>query len=411
MKMKTKIILGAILPVALFAFGALSAQAQTNSCPSLAPYMCNNGTCVNDTSLCSRTSMGGLSTSNPSTVSGTSGTQAPADLSTANLSEKCTGNLRIDLQATQACAALAEKQGRELGYDITCTTEKRTDVLAKNAVPIGERDAYFATCRINGSPDGYDPVSLVGYSGSGAGTTLYDNFLGTTQAYGSGYNVNSMWYSLPCDLANAAEGKSGVLQGAVTCTKGAQQYFGSSNPSTWRVDTAISKRTGTGTSGTSGSSQLKTSSVIPTTTLGLQIQNMISLLNRMLEQARGAYGAYTQNNSQTDPATTQGKTSTTVESTATTTTTTSGKQSSPLHPLICSPSTQTVGKYSVAYLTVADSSNPNFDWTAIYNWSAPGSTKESGAGWNFGTSYTSAGTYKITVSGVGQTATCEVKVY
>ncbi len=407
MKMKNKVIFASILPIALFAFGALSAQAQTNSCPTLAPYMCNNGTCVNDTALCSRTSMGGVATTQ--TTTGSTG-QAPADLSTANLSEKCTGNLRVDLQATQACAALAEKQGRELGYDITCTTEKRTDVLAQNAVPIGERDAYFATCRINGSPDGYDPVSLVGYKGSGTGVTLYDNFLGTTQAYGAGYNVNSGWYALPCDMADAAAGKSGVLQGAVTCTKGAQQYFGSSNPSTWRVDTAIAKRTGSSTGGTSASSQLKTSSVIPTTALGLQIQNMISLLNRMLEQARGAYGAYTQNNSQNDPGTTQTKTSTTVGSTATTTST-SGKQSSPLHPLICSPSTQMVGKYSVAYLTVADSSNPNFDWTAIYSWSAPGSTKESGAGWNFGTSYTTAGTYKISVSGVGQTATCEVKVY
>ena len=223
----------------VIAFGSFAGIAGAQStCPSIAPYQCSNGTCVNEAALCNRTGMGGLAGS--TSTSGSTG--GAGDLLNTNLSEKCTGNLRYDEAATAKCAALAEQQGKALGYDITCTTESRLSVRAVNANPVGTETMYFATCKINGSPDEYDPVSLVGYQGSGQGIQVWDNFFGQTTVYGSGYNVDSMWYALPCGLADAASGKSGALQGAVTCTKGAQEFFGSSNPADWRVDTYSQSR-------------------------------------------------------------------------------------------------------------------------------------------------------------------------
>lgn len=479
-------------------------KVSASTCPDIAPYVCNNGTCVNDASLCSRTGMGGLSGSTSS--SDTAGT---GNLLSTDLSEKCSGNLRVDLQATQACAALAEKQGAALGYDIKCTTEKRTDVLAENAKPIGERDAYFATCHINGSPDGYDPVSLVGYKGSGSGVTLYDNFLGTTQAYGSGYNVNSMWYALPCDLANAASGQSGVLQGAVTCTKGAQEFFGSNTPSGWRVDT-YQQKTGK-TTGTSGKISM------PALTSGLKSSTgvaavddvfnsyALTVIKNLLAKANELYGtvALIQRNQGSNTGTNSGTgtggtsnptTSIPTDSRFTVTsdkasycvgdtplfTVTGGKDivgkkilwSSAINgistmeydsdyghvlsasgtgskwsdyggtwnstqigkwkktanvagmlnsvefevkdcgvptsaALACFPKTVRAYKYGIASFSAT---NGVSTFSSVYDWQAPGSTRETGQGRDFATTYLNPGTYTVSVKSGAQVDTCQVTV-
>ncbi len=294
-----------ILFVFLFVFSlmifGIKTNAESNTCPTIAPYKCNNGSCVNTASLCDQSWGGGLSSG--SSTSEDTQTSQPGNLLSPSLSTKCTGNLRVDQAATKECARLAEQQGKSLGYDMKCTTEKRTDVLAKDAAPIGERDAFFASCTINGVP-GFDPVSLVGYQGSGAGITLYDNFLGTTQAYGAGYNVNSMWYALPCDLANSIDGTpgGGVLQGAVTCTKGAEQYFGSNNPANWTPSNAGKSTAGTGVNpsktvtyaGVTNNTSGKT--VTYAGTSAGQIVNAtfnsqaMEVVKRMLEVARNLYG-------------------------------------------------------------------------------------------------------------------------
>ncbi len=288
--MKT-FIKSALIVIAFGSFAGIAGAQST--CPSIAPYQCSNGTCVNEAALCNRTGMGGLAGS--TSTSGSTG--GAGDLLNTNLSEKCTGNLRYDEAATAKCAALAEQQGKALGYDITCTTESRESVRAVNANPVGTETMYFATCKINGSPDGYDPVSLVGYQGSGQGIQVWDNFFGQTTVYGSGYNVNSMWYALPCGLADAASGKSGALQGAVTCTKGAQEFFGSSNPADWRVDTYSQSRgraSATVTTGTGKVSFPLQTSTRTTTGVGVvdDVFNSYALtvVKQMIEKARALYG-------------------------------------------------------------------------------------------------------------------------
>lgn len=507
------------IPLILFGVGTL-ASAQTNSCPSIAPYKCNNGSCTNDPALCDQSWGGGLSNQSNTDTSGATPagqTLAPATPS----SQQCTGNLRYDRAATERCARLAESEGRARGYNITCNVEERESVKAVNAAPVGSETMYFSTCTINGQT-GFSPETLVGYKGSGSGIQVHDNFFGTTTVYGSGFNINSMWYSVPCALVDGIEGKSGTLVGSHTCTAGATQYFGSGSASSWTPNNATKNRNQTTTGGqTGGTNPGKTitsfqpaggsTSNTGNNTLLAQIRSMTSLLNRMIEQARQAYGAHILNTSQeplsqipnqiSTPIATPpnylfelsaDKTSYCVGETPKYTITGSpsnigskilwsswldnastnefdidyghklasqngqafwsdyGSTWNSTHigqwvkqanvngllknvrfevkncsdktisnagptpttkPLTCSPKTQIVGKYSVAYVTVADSSNPDFDWSAIYTWSAPSSTKDSGVGWNFGTSYTTAGTYNISVTNSGQTDTCSVTVY
>ncbi len=520
MKTATKTALGIFVSLLLIGFGGVAAEAQTNSCPSLAPYKCNNGSCTNEPSLCDQSWGGGLSSQNPDTETTTSGgapagqTLAPATPS----SQQCTGNLRYDRAATERCARLAESEGRARGYNITCNVEERESVKAVNAAPVGSETMYFSNCTINGQT-GFSPETLVGYKGSGSGIQVHDNFFGTTTVYGSGFNINSMWYSVPCSLVDGIEGKSGSLVNSHTCTAGATQYFGSGNASNWTPSNAKKtpgQTTNPGktvsffqpvtTNNTSGGS-----STVANTTLGNQIRDLVARLNKMIEQARNAYGIHLVNiattpNTTTTPGAivipngttpnylfelTTDKTSYCVGETPKFTITSSSSNvgskilwsswlngqstnefdmdyghklggstsgsfwgdygstwnsthvgqwtkqaningllknvnfevkncsgktvtnagTTTTNPLVCSPKTQYVGKYTVAYITVADSTNPNFDWSATYTWSAPGSTKDAGTGWNFGTSYANSGTYNVSVTNSGQTTTCEVKVY
>lgn len=77
-------------------------------------------------------------------------------------------------------------------------------------------------------------------------------------------------------------------------------------------------------------------------------------------------------------------------------------------PLACSPKTQTRNAlYSVASWTATFGDKT---FSAIYNWSAPGSTKTSGSGRDFGTSYAQSGTYNVTVTSEGQSDTCQIVI-
>ena len=506
---KTKIIL---IAIGMLTFGALAVSGQTNSCPDIAPYLCNNGSCTNDPALCNQSWGGGLNTeSSPDAPLATTTTL----VSIVNSGEKCTGNLRYDRSATEACAALAEAQGRALGYDISCSVETRPELIIIDANPVGDRVSYAGSCTINGV-SGHAPETLAGYRGSGTGFLLPGERPGSTNygnlIYGEGYNLNSMWYSVPCELADAAQGSSGTLVGAATCTSGAKEYFGSNRPANWTPANARTNRINSNTPPSSrvpanarilygsGANQADGTGSTSGTGFGSQFNQLLVVVNRLLEQARVLYGREAfQNISVPTPTTPTGTTPATgttlpsyiynlsIDKTSYCVgekplyTVSGGANlvgskvlwSSRLNnvatqeldsdygyvlrsqaggsywsaygniwtlsdvgiwekeanvnnilkkvnfevkacttkPLVCSPKTQTVSKYSVAYLTVVDTTNPSFNWTGTYNWSAPSSTKNSGVGINFGTSYANAGTYNITASGEEGTDTCQVTVY
>lgn len=208
-------------------------EAQTDdTCPSIAPYRCNNGSCTNEASLCDQSWGGGLSTGSGGSTNTTTTTAGGS----ANLfQQRCTGNIRYDREAAIACAQLAERQGRALGYDISCSLEIRTEMIVVNESPTGQtQEAYFDSCMVNGLQT-YG-IDLVGYTGSGSGYTAYDPLFGTRIIYGSNFNRSPGWEILPCDLVNASAGTTEMLRG-VSCSLGASSYFGSSNPSNWKTNT------------------------------------------------------------------------------------------------------------------------------------------------------------------------------
>lgn len=72
-------------------------------------------------------------------------------------------------------------------------------------------------------------------------------------------------------------------------------------------------------------------------------------------------------------------------------------------PPICAPATQTVGLNAPATFTASQGNG-------TFSWSAPGSSNPSGSGTNFSAAYSSQGSYTVTVTSAGQTATCLVNV-
>jgi hypothetical protein len=71
--------------------------------------------------------------------------------------------------------------------------------------------------------------------------------------------------------------------------------------------------------------------------------------------------------------------------------------------VVCSPASQNA--YIAQTVTVSASLGDG-----TYSWSAPNATTTSGAGANFATSYTAAGSYVITVTSAGQTGQCAVTI-
>lgn len=72
-------------------------------------------------------------------------------------------------------------------------------------------------------------------------------------------------------------------------------------------------------------------------------------------------------------------------------------------PLLCAPPNQTVAIGAPANMSATGG-------TGTYSWSAPGGSTPSGAGSSFSTSYAGAGSYTVTVTSGGETATCNVSV-
>src|SRR3989344_5299804 len=229
-----------------------SVEAQTDStCPSIAPYRCNNGSCTNDAALCDQSWGGGLNTDPGGTTTGGTTTVTPPSTNNSTFGSQCTGNIRYDAATAKACADLAEAQGKALGYNIDCSVETRSEQLSLNSSPTGETvNAYYGACTVNGVSGFYD-IDLVGYTGTGAAVQRYPGKTGydaNDYIFGSNYQRSAGWNILPCDLANTAAGTSGVLAGATggqaSCALGASNYFGTSAPSNWspRTPTAINRQ-------------------------------------------------------------------------------------------------------------------------------------------------------------------------
>lgn len=466
--MKNKNILKIVfLMLQLLIFQSVGAQT-TNNCPEIAPFLCNNGSCTNDAALCNQSWGGGLNggVNQPPTSTNPNG-NVPTTPSID--STRCSGNLRYDVAAARECARLAELQGRAQGYNITCNTETINETIVVNANPTGSQQTFSSNCTINGVP-GFAAQNLVGYTGAGPGFSVYDPFYGSTTVYGSGFNLNPMWYSVPCSLVDATSGRTGTLVGATTCASGARSFFGNTNVASWGTQR---QNAGAG--------------ITPIPIRNTNTPNtIIQLINNILAKFKRLYGQQSiVNTNPTNPNNPQNPNNnfqfitnkatycvgenalytisgnqSLVGSKITWTSTKNGNPTLELnsdygHTLWSQNGgsfwtdysytwkTEDVGNWSktakinnvsrisnfevrACPATTAVSCAPrNTTWFALfstipnlvasggngnYTWSAPGSTKESGAGPQFSTSYAQTGKYTITVSSGGASGTCEVNI-
>lgn len=303
MKKITTILLLVILIAVSFLSFDTGASAQTDStCPSIAPYRCNNGSCTNDAALCDQSWGGGLNTNPGGTSSGGAGagTVTPPSTNNSSFGQQCTGNIRYDAAAAKACADLAEAQGKALGYNIDCNVETRSEQLSLNSTPTGETvNAYYGACTINGVSGFYD-LDLVGYTGTGAPVQRYPGKTGydaNDYIFGSNYQRSAGWNILPCDLANTAAGTSGVTAGSANCAIGASNYFGSSNPSSWspRTPTTTIRRTSTDISANNRSAGTKTGGGTTTggagtkTTVSTDLQTFLASIKSIMDKIIADY--------------------------------------------------------------------------------------------------------------------------
>ncbi len=223
--MKNFLNLGALLTVLFVGYMWIEntdkVEAQ-NQCPSLAPYLCNNGSCTNDPSLCDQSWGGGISSNNPPLPPETTSTSSSTSSSIVG-GTTCTGNLRYDITATQECAQIAEAQGRALGYDITCGVQTRNEFIVVDANPVGSQNTYYGSCTINGQT-GFSPETLAGYTGSG---TPYSDPSGLVQSqiYGAGFNINPMWYTVPSILSTGSGAPGSVTTISTTGSTGASSLI------------------------------------------------------------------------------------------------------------------------------------------------------------------------------------------
>src|SRR3989344_2219695 len=277
---KIKIIL--IASLIFGGMGAVTAQAE-NTCPSIAPYQCASGTCVNDPATCSNPGQGGLTTESRERV------PSPSPLVTVLASgEKCSGNLHYDRSAMEACVGIAQAQGEALGYNIQCRLDTREEFTVVGANPVGSSEVYYSLCTINGV-SGFSAEDLAGYDNHGVTYTVRQGQ--DTQSLFGPTVRNPMWYTVPCGLVEAAEGRAGTMVGAATCTSGAREYFGSSNPATWSSTNPTTRRptlggipSGTGPAITGGSRLGRPLAA------GIYTQALLDMVNRLLDNAKALYG-------------------------------------------------------------------------------------------------------------------------
>jgi len=104
----------------------------------------------------------GSTTSTPSTIVPIITSIPNVSLATISTFSKCIGEIYSDAAASQACATLAETQGKALGYTITCTSQK---VGLLYPEPNTGLMYYFnAICTVNGY-EGQGAQLLAGYTG------------------------------------------------------------------------------------------------------------------------------------------------------------------------------------------------------------------------------------------------------
>lgn len=298
-------------------FVANRVEAQIDdTCPSIAPYRCMNGSCTNEASICDQSWGGGLNTDPGGTSGG--GVVNPSTPPAANGSsfgKQCTGNIRYSEAEAKACADLAEAQGKALGYNIDCSVETRVEQLSLNSSLTGETvPAYYGACTVNGVSGFYD-IDLVGYTGTGAPIQRYPGKTGydaNDYIFGSNYQRSAGWNILPCDLANTAAGTSGVLAGAtggqVSCSVGASNYFGTSNPSSWSPKTAttINKppvNIVSGVGGVAGGAGMNLGGTGIKTSTGTGIQSFLAQIQNLMNKIIADYKKINSNFTYTPPNT------------------------------------------------------------------------------------------------------------
>lgn len=308
-KIKIQIKIGIIVGLAGMTLLGVNVNAQENTCPVINGsqlLQCpRSGNCVNNLNSCPV-----VSTNPTGSTSGVLG----------SFTQKCSGILIAkDTSDAEACAKLAEEQGRALGYQIECSVQSNSYTMNVPASAQSQLEANgytgitsipgglisvpvtdnIGTCTINGQ-SGFDPRSLVGYSSNQPGYVVPDPIKGVSTAYGSGYNINSMWYSVPCTIVDNIEGRAGSLSGATTCTSGAKSYFGSPNPPDWVTQNAPINNSNQNTNNTSsnrGSVNTTNNNLARSSTSTNSIpspasytQNIMSLLNRLINNARAMIG-------------------------------------------------------------------------------------------------------------------------
>ena len=174
--MKKIFICFSVVFVFLTMFGVVEAQS---TCPAIAPYQCNNGSCVNNASLCDQSWGGGLSNTTSSGGQSAYGSGTTAMTST----QVCTGDVNNNISDAENCAKLAQSQAIAKGYTASCTVEK-------NSNPLGNT-IYFPVCNINGS-SGHGAILLAGYNSS------------------NGSSINPGWATLSTEIGHFTQ--TGSLQ-------------------------------------------------------------------------------------------------------------------------------------------------------------------------------------------------------
>jgi len=275
---KIKIVL--IVGVVLGGLYGITTEA-AGTCPSIAPYQCVSGTCVNDPATCSNPGQGGL----------TGGSQLDSLVKISTGGEKCSGNLHYERSAMEACVSIAQAQGEALGYSIQCRLDEREEFTIVGANPTGSSKVYYSLCTINGV-SGFSAEDLAGYDNHGVTYTVRQGQ--DTQALFGPTVRNPMWYTVPCGLVEADVGRAGTLVGAASCTTGAAQYFGSPNPVKWinpagtRVIGRDGIGAGTGTATTGGSRAGRPTTTGAPTTLNPNSSagGLLQLINNMIANAQ-----------------------------------------------------------------------------------------------------------------------------
>lgn len=182
--------------------------------------------------------------------------------------ELCTGPIYTDANASQACAALAETQGKARGYDITCKSVQMG--LPYEDPNTGLRYYFDATCTVNGY-EGQGAQLLAGYTG----------FTGeiSTGRYLTWSSAVPGWDTLAINLKSFEAVKMCGGYNYAVNSSGVYYCLPSSTPTTQ-----------TPTTQTPTTSNVNTSAGNQTTTY---IQNLVSTINNLVQKYKNLNGLNT----------------------------------------------------------------------------------------------------------------------